>query len=164
MSGIKKILKMFCFAPTFFNPYYFSSGMGYLQNTTYENTMPFIPPVSKGKVVKVYDGDSITVASKIFDSKKIYRFSVRLKGIDAPEIRGKTQEEKNAAIISRNALREKVMGEIVLLEDVKKEKYGRLLANIYCNNTNVNEWMLINNFAIPYDGGKKKDFEDFYKS
>ena len=101
--------------------------------------------------------------SKILGSKKIYRFSVRLKGIDAPEIKGKTQEEKNAAITSRNALREKIHGEIVLLKDVKKEKYGRLLANIYFNNTNVNEWMLTNNYAIPYDGGKKTDFEDFHK-
>ena len=47
---------------------------------------------------------------------------------------------------------------------MKKEKYGRLLANIYFNNTNVNEWMLTNNYAIPYEGGKKTDFEDFHKS
>ena len=164
MYLIKPVLKISCCISNFFNPFLFSIGKEYLQNTTYENTIPFIPPVSIGKVVKVYDGDTITVASKILDSKKIYRFSVRLKGIDAPEIKGKTQEEKNAAIISRNALREKIQGEIVFLKDVKKEKYGRLLANIYFNNTNVNEWMLINNFAIPYDGGKKTDFEDFYKS
>ena len=148
----------------FFNPFLFSFGKDYLQNTTYENTIPFIPPVSKGKVVKVYDGDTITVASKILGSKKIYRFSVRLNGIDAPEIKGKTQEEKNAAIISRDVLREKILGEIVLLKDVKTEKYGRLLAIVYLNNINMNEWMLTNNYAIPYDGGKKTDFEDFHKS
>ena len=147
-----------------FNPFLFSLGKDYLQNTTYENTIPFIPPVSKGKVVKVYDGDTITVASKILGSKKIYRFSVRLNGIDAPEIKGKTQEEKNAAIISRDVLREKILGEIVLLKDVKTEKYGRLLATVYLNNINMNEWMLTNNYAIPYDGGKKTDFEDFHKS
>ena len=155
---------MSCCIPTFFNPFLFSFGKNYLQNTTYENTIPFIPPVSKGKVVKVYDGDTITVASKILGSKKIYRFSVRLNGIDAPEIKGKTQEEKNAAIISRDVLREKILGEIVLLKDVKTEKYGRLLATVYLNNINMNEWMLTNNYAIPYDGGKKTDFEDFHKS
>jgi len=164
MYLIKPVLKMSCCIPTFFNPFLFSLGKDYLQNTTYENTIPFIPPVSKGKVVKVYDGDTITVASKILGSKKIYRFSVRLNGIDAPEIKGKTQEEKNAAIISRDVLREKILGEIVLLKDVKTEKYGRLLATVYLNNINMNEWMLTNNYAIPYDGGKKTDFEDFHKS
>ena len=164
MYLIKPVLEMSCCIPTFFNPFLFSLGKDYLQNTTYENTIPFIPPVSKGKVVKVYDGDTITVASKILGSKKIYRFSVRLNGIDAPEIKGKTQEEKNAAIISRDVLREKILGEIVLLKDVKTEKYGRLLATVYLNNINMNEWMLTNNYAIPYDGGKKTDFEDFHKS
>ena len=47
---------------------------------------------------------------------------------------------------------------------MKTEKYGRLLATVYLNNINMNEWMLTNNYAIPYDGGKKTDFEDFHKS
>lgn len=163
MYLIKSLLKMSCCIPTFFNPSFFSFGKSYLQNTTYENTEPFIPPVSKGKVVKVYDGDTITVASKIFGSKNIYRFSVRLNGIDAPEIKGKTQEEKNAAIVSRDALSKIILGEIVYLKDVKTEKYGRLLATVYFNNMNVNEWLLINNYAIKYDGGKKTNFEDISK-
>ena len=50
----------------------------YLTHTTYENTVPYIVPLELGKVVKVYDGDTITVASKLPNDNKTYRFSVRL--------------------------------------------------------------------------------------
>ena len=57
-----------------------------------KETKIFIPPVSIAKVIKVYDGDTITVASRLpfTDERKdiIWRFSVRLNGIDCPEIRG----------------------------------------------------------------------------
>ena len=49
----------------------------------------FIAPINSGRVIKVYDGDTITVASKIPGLKKspIYKFSIRLNGIDCPEMR-----------------------------------------------------------------------------
>ena len=37
----------------------------YLQNITYKDTIPFLVPITEGKVIKVYDGDTITVASKL---------------------------------------------------------------------------------------------------
>ena len=70
---------------------------------TYETTEKFVPPISYGKVVKVYDGDTITVATPLDNTRApIYHFSVRLRGIDSPEIRGKTPEEKAAALKARS--------------------------------------------------------------
>ena len=37
----------------------------YLENVCYKDTIPFIPPITSGKVIKVYDGDTITIASKL---------------------------------------------------------------------------------------------------
>ena len=34
-------------------------------NVTYEDTVPFIPPITSGKVVKVYDGDTLTIAGRL---------------------------------------------------------------------------------------------------
>ena len=66
-----------------------------MEHVTYKDTIPFIPPLTMGKVIKVYDGDTITIASKMpFENSPYYRFSVRLKGIDCPEIRTKNMEEK----------------------------------------------------------------------
>ena len=47
------------------------------QDLNVKDLPEFIPPVNSGRVVKVYDGDTITVASKIPNLKnsKIYKFS-----------------------------------------------------------------------------------------
>lgn len=31
----------------------------------YENTEKYIPPIKKGRVIKIYDGDTITIAAKL---------------------------------------------------------------------------------------------------
>jgi endonuclease YncB( thermonuclease family) len=65
---------------------------------TWNETIPFKVPITEGYVLKVYDGDTITIASKLpFENSPIYRFSVRLAGIDTPEIKGKTEKEKHMA-------------------------------------------------------------------
>jgi micrococcal nuclease len=107
--------------------------------------------VKGGKVVKVYDGDTITIATYFHD--KVYRFSVRLNGIDSPEIKGPNKAD---AVISRDALSALVMNKVVVLKNVKTEKYGRLLADVYMNGVNVSDWMLKAGHAVPYSGGTKK--------
>lgn len=127
-----------------------------LENVEYRDTIPFVPPIQYGKVIKVYDGDTITIASVLPNTTEpIYRFSIRLNGIDTPEIRGKTQEEKELAIQVRDALYEKIYGKMVELRNVGNEKYGRVLAEIYLDGENINQWLVDENFAVAYDGGKK---------
>jgi len=120
------------------------------------NTVPFVPPVTSGKVIKVYDGDTITIASRLpFPNSPIYKFPVRLLGIDCPEIKGSTENEKNLAKSARDALSSKINGKTVMLKNVSTEKYGRLLAYVYLDSENMNQWMLDNNYAVKYDGGTK---------
>lgn len=127
-----------------------------LDKITYSNTVPFVPPITSGKVIKVYDGDTITIASKLSNvSDIIYRFPVRLNGIDTPEIKGKTITEKELAKKARDALSVLIMDKIVTLKNVSTEKYGRLLADVYLGDLCLNEWMLTNNYAVKYDGGTK---------
>lgn len=127
-----------------------------LENVEYRDTIPFVPPIQYGKVIKVYDGDTVTIASVLPNTTEpIYRFSIRLNGIDTPEIRGKTQEEKELAIQVRDALAEKIYGKMVELRNVGNEKYGRVLAEIYLDGENINQWLVDENFAVAYDGGKK---------
>lgn len=127
-----------------------------LQDADWDNTAPFIPPVTRGKVIKVYDGDTITIASTLpYKSSEIYRFSVRLRGIDSPEIKSKSQVEKELAMNSKMCLSNVILGQIVDLKNVSTEKYGRILADVYIDNVSVNKWMLENKLAVPYDCGKK---------
>jgi len=130
--------------------------ISYLNNITYKDTIAFIPPIIYGKVIKVYDGDTITIAARLpFNGSPIYRFSVRLAHIDSPEIRGESKMENRLAIESRDALHKLIFGKIIELKNNGKEKYGRLLADLYYDGLYVNQWMLDNKYAVMYDGGKK---------
>ena len=127
-----------------------------LQDVEYSDTVPFVPPIHFGKVIKVYDGDTITIASVLPNTTEpIYRFSVRLNGIDTPEIRGKTPEEKELAILARDELYNKIYGKMVTLENVGTEKYGRILADVYLDEEHINEWLVSKEYAVRYDGGTK---------
>ena len=69
----------------------------------WSDTLQFIPPVNTGQVIKVYDGDTITIAGHLpYDGSPLYRFSVRLNGIDCAEIKGKSEEEKACALRARD--------------------------------------------------------------
>jgi endonuclease YncB( thermonuclease family) len=128
----------------------------YLHNIEYKDTILFVPPIITGKVIKVYDGDTITIASKLPNQETpIYRFSVRLNGIDCAEIKGKTQNEKKIAIHARDKLHALIFGKMVHLKNVSTEKYGRILADVYLDDLNVCKWMLDNDLAVPYDGATK---------
>ena len=128
----------------------------------YKETIPFIPNIQDGHVIKVYDGDTITIASRLpYPDSPLYRFQVRLKGIDCPEIKGKTEDEIFMALCAKKEMEKLVMQKRVFLKNIGTEKYGRLLADVFVNNIHVNEHMLKNRLAVPYDGKTKKTPENW---
>jgi len=135
--------------------------LSYLNHVEYKDTIVFRPHITHGKVIKVYDGDTITIATRLPNDDTFYRFSVRLRGIDSPEIHGKTENEKALAIKSRDALSQLIYHKIIMIANVEYEKYGRILADVHLVNpkseitTSINQWMLDQKYAVPYDGGTK---------
>ena len=122
----------------------------------WEDTVKFTVPIIGGQVIKVYDGDSITIASYLpIKNSPLYRFSVRLNGIDTPEIKGKNDDEKEAAKNARDALSLKILNKYIILKNIDTEKYGRILADVYIDETHINEWLINERYAIFYDGGTK---------
>lgn len=127
-----------------------------LENVEYADTKIFIPPIHNGKVVKVYDADTITVANRLSEySPEVFRFNVRLLGIDTPEIKSKNATTKTRGIDARDTVKDMIFGKIVRLENVSLEKYGRLLADVYIGDIHLNQWLLDNHYAVKYDGGTK---------
>jgi endonuclease YncB( thermonuclease family) len=126
-------------------------------SVTWENTVEFIPPIDSGIVIKVYDGDTITIAATLpIINSPLYRFSVRLNGIDTPEVKGSTEDEKTAATEVKNILTTMLLNKKVVLKNLQNEKYGRILADVYLNDLCINEWLLRERLAVKYDGGTKK--------
>ena len=119
----------------------------HISKETRNKSKPFIPEITEGAVVKVYDINAITIVSTLpIEDSKYYRFSIRLLGIDS------AKTENDAA---RDALSAKILGKTITLRNVETKKYGRLLANVYLDGECINDWMLKNGHAVPYDGGKK---------
>ena len=123
------------------------------------------------EINRVLDGDTIDVTIDLgFDLYKKER--VRVAGVDTPEKRTRNLEEKALGIDATNWLKKKLEDTIAGDGDeltVRTElvggtgKYGRLLGWLYVGESNVslNEVMIGEGYAWPYDGGtKKKDFEE----
>ena len=123
------------------------------------------------EIVKVLDGDTIDVLIDLgFDLFKKER--VRIAGVDTPEKRTRDLEEKELGIDATNWLKKKLEDTIAGDGDeltIRTElvggtgKYGRLLGWLYINEDliSLNEQMITEGYAWPYDGGtKKKDFEE----
>lgn len=131
----------------------------YLKNTQldWNNTIPYLPEIKYGKVIKVYDGDTITIATPLFNGDNVprietYRFNIRLRGINTPELRTKNSEERNLAIESRDYLASMVMDKIVRLENLGVEKYGRLLCDVFVEDPHlhINSAMIDSGFAVAF--------------
>ena len=114
----------------------------------YDDTEKFTPPITSGTVIKVYDGDTITIASVMPWSKSpIYRFSVRLRDIDCSEINSCDPN----AVIARDTVYKLVFGKTVTLDRVDTDKYGRILADVYCDGVNLSQMLLEQGLTKPYN-------------
>ena len=93
----------------------------------------------RGKVVGIADGDTITV----LDAGKV-QHKIRLEGIDAPE-KGQAFGTK-----SKDAMSEKVGGEDVVVRWEKKDRYGRILGDVYLGDRHINLEMVEDGLAWHY--------------
>jgi len=123
-----------------------------------------------GVCVDVYDGDSCKVVFPSPDnSKKSYRWTLRMKGYDAPEVRGRTKE---LGYHARDILRDHILGRRVFVDCFESDKYGRILATVHTINTDektigwcVNDWMLENVPGVyAYDGGRRRTSTEIMES
>jgi len=112
-------------------------------NVKWKDALPFVPPITRGRVIKVYDGDTITIVNYLPNTEApLYRFSVRLLGIDCPEMKTSDSNEHKVAIIARDKLSDLILHKIVELKNVSKDKYGRILAYVWYRRINTSEWLL----------------------
>ena len=116
-------------------------------------------------VGRVVDGDTIDADIDLgFDISLTKR--IRLAGIDTPESRTKDLAEKELGIDAKNWLKHRLEDaeDIIIRTQLpdSTEKYGRIIGNLYINgeDTSLNNQMITEGYALPYDGGTKdKDWE-----
>jgi len=114
-----------------------------------------IGPVS-ARVVKVYDGDTFTVEAYPWPGLEA-KASVRIDGVDTPEIRGKCEAEKQKAIEARDYVKSLILGEMVMLENVRHGKYaGRVVAGVFLDGgVSLSEKIISQGLGREYHGGAR---------
>lgn len=121
------------------------------------------------KVNKVIDGDTVNVDIDLGFNTFLCNQDVRLIGIDAPESRTSDKAEKIFGALSKDKVKEfiqecqnQVLIQVKLTNN--DEKFGRILGKIINiqDKTILNDWLIQNNYAVPYDGENKNKIQDLH--
>jgi micrococcal nuclease len=106
-------------------------------------------------VVSVYDGDTITVDIPGYPAIVGDNISVRVYGIDTPEMKGGTVETRGLAQAAKKTLIRLIGAGPVELREMGRDKYFRIDAEVWANGVNVGEYLINHGLAKKYDGGTK---------
>jgi micrococcal nuclease len=115
----------------------------------------------KCKIIKVLDGDTVDIDLDLGFKIILANQRVRMAGVDTPESRTTIAEEKIRGQLSKKKLAEKLpIGSWQIIEtqkpDSNDDKFGRILGVfILEDGTRVNDWLIQNNYAVPYKGENK---------
>ncbi|WP_203142684.1 thermonuclease family protein [Marinobacter mangrovi] len=108
------------------------------------------------EVVRVYDGDTITVNINEWPALLGHEIGIRVNGIDTPEIRGKCAGEKQKAREARDLVKGILANaDVIELRNIDRGKYFRVVADVYVDGQELGEKVLDANLAHEYDGGTK---------
>lgn len=84
------------------------------------------------KLISVYDGDTIKIATKLTKNEELREYSLRVYGIDTPELRTKNVLEKRAAQAAKStAIKLLQPSPLVWVEFMQEDKYGRLMGKVF---------------------------------
>jgi micrococcal nuclease len=108
--------------------------------------------------VKNYDGDTVTVNIKGWKPLIGEGISVRIRGVDTPEIRGKCIEEKIMALLVKQFVEnELTSAKKLTIINPGRDKYFRILGDIKYNGKLLSDVLLDGGYAYPYEGGTKQN-------
>jgi len=108
-------------------------------------------------VVKVHDGDTITLRTKDRD----FDFPLRFLGINAPEL------NENGGKASQEWLSSRILGKkvnIIIDRYNRVGKYGRLLGKVISNGMDMGEIMMINGKATTFEARKEGQIPNMNKT
>ena len=110
-------------------------------------------------VLDVIDGDTFLAEALVWPGQSV-RVNVRIRGIDAPEMKSRCTGERRAALRARAALAELIGDAVVSISNIGGAKYyGRVLADVETpQGVPVADEMLGQSVVRPYAGGRRKSW------
>ena len=119
------------------------------------------------EIKKVVDGDTVDIVLNL-GFNVLHAVRVRLAGIDTPECRTRDLDEKARGKLAKEFLKNWLSQEHekkkIVIKTFKKSKgkFGRVLAEIWVNDVNVNEDMIECYHAVPYSAQNKKEVAELH--
>ena len=106
-------------------------------------------------VIRTIDGDTFLARLRPRDGRDLVA-RVRLRGIDAPEMKASCRQELDQAEAATGALRDLLGQGGVTISNLGADKYGRVLADVATRRTpSVSAAMLAGGYARSYNGGHR---------
>jgi micrococcal nuclease len=108
-------------------------------------------------VVEVLDGDTFLAEALVWPGHTV-RVNVRIRGIDAPEMKARCDAEHTAAERARQALASLFGENPIAISNISGAKYyGRVLADVTtADGQGVASVLLGEKLVRPYDGGRRE--------
>jgi endonuclease YncB( thermonuclease family) len=108
------------------------------------------------EITSIYDGDTFRANIKGYPAIVGEHMSIRINGIDTPELRGKCDKEKQLARKAKQFTVEHLRAaKVITLKNIKRGKYFRLIADVYVDGGSLGELLIANEHAVNYSGGTK---------
>jgi micrococcal nuclease len=110
----------------------------------------------KAVYVRNYDGDTVTFNLPGLHPIIGDKISIRVNGIDAPEIKGGCEKEKYDAKQAKEMVADILKdAEQISLQNMERGKYFRIAADVIVDGENLRDMLIEAGMAVRYDGGKK---------
>lgn len=113
------------------------------------------------EITSIYDADTFRATIHSWPAVVGFRIPVRVRGVDAPELRGKCPQEtelaREAKQFSAGMLRK---GSKIILENIERGKYFRLIADIVVDGESLGEALIDSGHARFYHGGQREGWCD----
>lgn len=108
------------------------------------------------QITGIIDGDTLKAELENVP-EPLNKISIRIRGVDTPEIKGQRDSEKQKAQAAKITLKEWLkVTENISLQNLKWDKYGgRILADVFFDNISVSGYLIDKGLAVPYFGEKK---------
>lgn len=110
----------------------------------------------RAEYVDNYDGDTVTLRLDVYPGW-YKRASIRLRGVDTPEIRGDCEAERARAVEARDRVRTLLrrVAEIeVTIHDIGK--YGRPIADVVADGDDLADLLIRSGLGRRYNGGSRE--------
>ncbi len=108
-------------------------------------------------VASVYDGDTFKINLNCSFAVYCEKVPVRVRGVDCPEIKGKTPQEKALAQQAKAFTKKFLSRKPITLTDCGRDKYFRLLCGVTnAGGQDLAEELIRRGLGYAYDGGTKK--------